>query len=201
MSGKKRASPARGRPQAATGAQEASGHEVSNQSLLDQLGEGAGKTERPGGTDAVRAVAVPLVERGLFAVHAEPRPAETLAHYVDVLETSRLPSERRAALVDKLIGDQESAVAAKEAVQRHFGSANDSGEDLALDVLGSVFAGLQRDPPELTGSVGDRADAWIADLAGEHAAAVQAFCREVHFILGFEEEEDETTLLDMELEG
>ncbi|MCA9567275.1 MAG: hypothetical protein KC656_05510, partial [Myxococcales bacterium] len=108
--------------------------------------------------------------------------------YVDVLQRSKLPSDRKTVLIEKLQNDQEAALAAQEAVERHFG-----GSEEALVALQSVWTGLHAEgaAPPAEGSVTERAEAWIADLAGERAEAVQAFCREVHLILGFDEEEEE----------
>lgn len=203
MSGKKRASVHRGSIRSPEGSRAAENElGVSNQAVMAELGSGSGHGRSVVDADAVRAVAVPFVERGLFAVHAEPRAAEVVAKYVDVLKTSRLPSDRKALLIERLVGDQEAAVAAREAVRRHFGDEQDTGESAALDALGAVFEALQQDPPsDLQGrSASERAEAWIEQLAGEQAEAVQGLCRDVHFILGFEEDEEEE-LVDVELEG
>lgn len=194
MSKQKRTGRRAEHPAPVAGSQEEVSEQLTegNQALLEQLEGAAVEMEATVGTDAVRAVALPLVERGVFALNTEVRPAETIQKYVSVLETSRLPSDRKALLIGKLTSDQEAAVQAREAVERHFG-AGPEGVDRAHDLLEGVWAGLN-DPagraPEGR-HASERAERWIEQLAGPEGKAVQAFCREVHFLVRFDEEEEE----------
>ncbi len=165
---------------------------MSNQAVLEQIAPVT--PDREVEVAEVRRIAEDLVERGLFAAHAEARPAATIAKYVDVLQRSRLPSDRKAVLVQKLVGDQEAALAACGAVERYFGPGPE-GTEQALDVLGAVWEGLRGEPPaDLSGGVAERAEAWIRGLAGERGEAVTAFCREVHLLFALDEEEEEDAM-------
>lgn len=130
-------------------------------------------------------VAKNLVERGLFALETEARSPETLDKYVSVLGSSRLPSDRKALLIDKLETDQEAALAAAAAAERWFGDV-----ETGREVLERVWTGLtsQAEAPAGT-TVADRAGDWIEALAGDRAAT--SFCHEVNLLLALEEEEEE----------
>jgi hypothetical protein len=166
-------------------AKDAPAAEHSNQAVMERLEAPEQATSTTHDLSAVREVALGLVERGVFALNTAPRPPELVARYVDVLETSRLPIERKRVLIEKLETDQEAAVEAAAAAARCFG-----GVEAGREVLERVWTGLQegQHAPEGNGLT-ERADRWITAIAGSDGAST--FCREVHLLLALEEEEEE----------
>lgn len=133
-----------------------------------------------------------MVERGFFALYTEPRSQVQVDKWVRVLEGSGLPTARKAVLVEKLVGDQEAALAARAAAERWFGGPDVDAVDAGLQALDVVWDGLQAQSP----ATGTTSDGLIGDLAGDRADAVVGFCREVYLILGFLDEEEEEELSD-----
>lgn len=132
-----------------------------------------------------------LVERGYFALYAEPRPPAQLEKWVRVLEGSKLPTDRKVALVDKLVGDQEAATAARDAAERWFGGPGLDAQAAGLQALDVVWDGLKSSETSERLDHAVSPESLIGDLAGDAQEAVIGFCREVYLILGFQEDEEE----------
>lgn len=175
---------------------------LGNQALAAQLdagGEAVGE-----GTEAIRADAMALVERAVVALYTESRPAERVDRFVHVLEGSRLPADRKSVLVEKLVGDQEAAVAIERAAQRWFGGELDEARAAGLGAMDAVWAALTDDGLAVSDGVlqapeGARGEQLVAELAtrtgGEDVAeAVRGFCQEVYLIVAWHQDEDEEEL-------
>ncbi|MEZ4316470.1 MAG: hypothetical protein R3F61_03150 [Myxococcota bacterium] len=183
---------------------------IGNQAVQAQI-DGL-DTEGPAADmEAVRAEAMPVVERAMIALYTEPRPAERIDRFVSVLETSRLPADRKAVLIEKLVSEQEAAVAVAAAAERWFGSADLEARTSALGSLDAVWAALEKGSPgestwrteagevaltEPAGSLGERAEQLMTDLARASAGtemgdALRGFCREVYLIVAWHQEEEE----------
>jgi hypothetical protein len=204
--GKKRA-PQRSQEQASaqrteSGAELAEQQAIGNQALGAQAAaerEGQGSTTEAADIEAVRAEALPMVERAMVALYTEPRSPARIEKFVRVLESSRLPADRKAVLVDKLVSEQDAALAVEAAAERWFGSAELDVRTEALGALDRVWGALSEGPLEAEpagSSIGERADALMGDLARERVGeemgeAIQGFCREVYLILAWHQDEEE----------
>lgn len=133
-----------------------------------------------------------MVERGFFALYTEPRAQAQVDKWVRVLEGSGLPHDRKTVLVEKLVSDQEAALAAQAAAERWFGGPGVDAVAAGLAALDTVWDGLAEQGP----SSEKQPEALIEELAGNDASAVVGFCSEVYLILGFLDEEEEEEALD-----
>lgn len=191
---------------------------LGNQALQAQLAsEGRG----PVPFDVVRDAAFPLVERAVLSLQLEPRGAAEVSRFVEILERSHLPEERRALLVDRIQTDQAVAEGIGAAVQRWF-AADTAEVRAALEgTLDAVFDALHGHgdaaswtlpdgavvslaADALEGGVSGRAEALVRELA-DHTAiaelgaaegasvgeAVRGFCADVQLALQWDEEEEE----------
>ncbi len=220
MSGKKRASQ---RSQDQSEARRSSEHDAESelteqQSLGNQAMQAQAAAEHAGATqteavdlEAVRAEALPMVERAMIALYTEPRAPERVDKLVQVLEGSRLPADRKAVLVDKLVSEQDAALGVAGAAERWFGGADLDARTAALGSLDAVWDALSNGQPAgeawrtgdsevalsaTTGSIGERADALMGDLAKDRVGeelgeAIQGFCREVYLIIAWHQDEEE----------
>jgi len=167
------------------------GHEVDpllaeqdvrgNQALQAQLG-GEHAPEPEVGMDVVRDVAVPVVERAVLALELGPLDSERHDRFVEIVQASHLPEDRRQILADKLSTDQAAASAIADAVGRWFGQDGAALRSDVSRVLDSVWTGLVQGRSVAGGwQVGDqevplssearqgalagRAEALVADVA------------------------------------
>lgn len=152
---------------------------------------------------AVRDEALPVVERAMIALYTEPRAPDRVAKFISVLESSRLPDARKATLIERLVSDQEAAVAVASAAERWFGEAGLEARTGALAAMDGLWAALEQGASEAqhpltesTGSLGERADQLLSDLARASAGeemgeAIAGFCREVYLIVAWHHEEEE----------
>lgn len=171
-----------------------------NQALQDEVGATVD-------LDVIRDVAFPLVERAILALQVVPRDADRHERLVEILERSHLPEDRRQVLVDKLQTDRAAGLGVLEAVGRWFPGQPRTEVGRALD---EVWRGLQEGHPDtgawaigeeriplsgatLEGTVNDRAESLVGDLAGSGSfgVALRGFVRDVYLALAFDEEEEE----------
>lgn len=190
---------------------------VPEQDALGNLGfqariDGDGQDAQPG-LDVVRDVAFPMVERAILALELTPPDSSRMDRFVEILEASHLPDDRKQLLVDKLQTDRAAAHGIEQAVERWFGT---DGPDVRASVSGAldaVWAALENgtgagsewqvgdravslSEGAVDGSVADRAEALVSDLADGFATqvsgpSVRGFCRDVYLAIVFDEEEEE----------
>lgn len=183
---------------------------LGNQAVQEQMGD----LDVEGGAvdmEAVRAEALPMVERAMIALYTEPRAPERIEKLVQVLEASRLPADRKEVLVEKLVSEQEAAVAVASAAERWFGSADLDARTAALGAMDGLWDALEKGTPgegvwstasgdvalsAHTGGVGERAEQLMGDLArasagAEVGEAIQGFSREVYLIVAWHQDEEE----------
>lgn len=194
---------------------------LGNQALAAQLEGGAsaelgGRTSSAGPLESARAEALPRVERGILALSAEPRSAERVDRFVAVLESSKLPADRKSVLIEKLTGDQEAAVAVERAAERWFGGVGEQARQAGLAALDGVWDALIGGSPTeagwrvgdreialtdevRSGAPGERAEHLVAELASSRdpasGEAVRGFCREVYLIVAWHEEDEDDELI------
>lgn len=224
MSKQKRTSPSHAPATRAPSEQqeEASGElDFGNQAAQEQLG-GPVQVE-PVSLDVVRDAAIPMVERAILALQITPRREAQVARFVEILQRSRLPEERKALLQDHLLTDQTAAQGIRDAVERWFAVDSEATRDALVGALDSVIDALAGHAGDggwvlpdgrtlslgdeaLTGSLSSRAEALVSELVEElgpggldgagHGvgAAVRGFCRDVQLALLWDEEEEEEAL-------
>jgi len=163
---------------------------ISNLDALSQL-------ESPE-LSVVRDAALPMVDRTLLALELELR-GEQLQRWVEILDGSQLPSDRKEVLVDRLYSDERTAGLVHDAVERWFSGDSAAVREQIGDALSAISGDLRA--PEILatvtpveGSVQQRAEAAIGELATHHGssgAAVVGLCRDLYLALWWEEEEEE----------
>jgi hypothetical protein len=153
-----------------------------NQALQAQLGGDQVAEPQQVGMDVVRDVAVPLVERAVLALELGPLEPGRHERFVEIVEGSRMPEDRRQILVDKLTTDQAAASAIEEAVGRWFGQDGPALRSDVSRVLDAVWTGLvqgravadgwrvgEQEVPlsedAQQGAIAGRAEAMVADVA------------------------------------
>lgn len=145
---------------------------VGNQALQDKISGQERGTPQVSDPDLARDTAFPLVERALIALQMLPRPQADVDRFVQILERSHLPEERRALLVDKVRSDQAAALGAQRAVERAFGADGTALRSGLIDTLDAVWAGLQAGRAEgASWVVPERAPVPLGDVAADSEAA------------------------------
>ncbi len=177
---------------------------LGNQAFAARLG--GGSSPETVSFDVVRDTAIPLIERAALALELRPEPGEVIDRYVEILEASHLPDDRRQLMVDKLRSDQAVAIGVAEALGHHFtGDAIEVRHALggALDAVwaalhdGQGMAGESRE-----GSASEAAGSLVGDLAAQLAPelgaysesvseSVSSFCLALFLATYWDEEEEE----------
>lgn len=166
------------------------------------------------GLDVVRDTAIPMVDHALLALQLLAPRDVSHERLVEILERSSLPG--REGLIARLDETRSQIDAVREAVERLFGDAG--AAEAALDATlrgleGGSAAGAdwQTDAGAvalsggvLAGSVSDRAEALVSDLAqhlappasreasgGSPGRAASELCRALFLAVAFDEEEEE----------
>jgi hypothetical protein len=169
----------------------------------------------------VRRAAFPLVERAIVALQTLPRDAVEVNRFVDIMSRSHLAEDRKQEIVDRLLNDQASGDAVHQAMERWFEGSGDELRSDLVDVLDSVWSGLQHGAPgdaavwvledgrrvDLSSvenpAVAARAEGLVYDLTGrlassplqaaqpELAERVRGFCRDVYLAVRIAREEEE----------
>ena len=162
---------------------------LGNQAIAERVGRSG--VDSSSDQELVLSEATDRIQRAVDALYAEPRPQAVVEKYLRVINNSRLPSDRKIVLTEKLTSDQEAARSAQEATKRWFGDAT-----TGLDVFDRVQQNLSQTQ---SGTVEQR----IEEAGQELGRAAVGFCREVYLILAFQEEEEEELVseADVEIEG
>lgn len=172
------------------------------------------------GVDFVRDAAFSLVGRGVLALQLFPTPSGQLERFLDIIERSHLPGDRKEALTERLHADQQAGDIVQGAVSELVGQDGPEARAQLNQQLELIWTELQQgelgattwtradgaevvlSPETAAGPVEGRAPALVADLAraigmtvapthSDAGTAVQAFCSAVHLALVFDEEEEE----------
>ena len=172
------------------------------------------------GADLVRDAAFSLVGRGVLALQLFPTPTGQLERFLDIIERSHLPGDRKEALTERLHADKQAGDIVQSAVSELVGQDGPEARAQLNQELESIWTELQQgelsatswtqaggteialSEQAATGPVEGRAPALVADIArslgitvaashSDAGAAVQAFCSAVHLALIFDEEEEE----------
>ena len=120
--------------------------------------------------------ALPLARQAQVSLLLPQRPTEQVARMLAIVEGSKLPDDRKEALIERL-AEQHAA---------------------SVEALGQAIAGLEggREPGPGEGSVADRAARFVGELVAEARPELQAeaaaqVCRSVVLMVHFEEDEEE----------
>ncbi len=193
---------------------------LGNQAVQAQLG-GESAADGDVGLDVVRDVAVPLVDRASLALELGPVDPARHQRFVDILDGSKLPDDRRQVLLDKLSTDAAASGMVQDAVARWFGAFSPALRSDVSRVLDAVRDGLisglsvPLSDGALAGSVAARASALVGDVAevvappgparegarGGVGAAVRGLCRDVVLAAAFDDEEEEEEVPGWEVEA
>lgn len=201
---------------------------IGNEALQTMLGTEHTPAEADVGLDVVRDVALPMVERAVLALELSTVAGGRPERFVEILEASHLPDDRKQVLIDKLHTDGAAAGAIDDAVARWFGpEAAPADVSRALDAVwvglaegavsgagwrvGTRDVDVSSDAKQ--GATGARAEALVADVAhavvpagaardgavGGIGPAVQGLCRDLILAFAFDEEEEEEEAIGWEL--
>ena len=195
---------------------------LGNEALQERLAEPA-KESVP--LDVVRDVALPMVERAVLAL--ELRAAAGSDRFIEILEASHLPDDRKQLLIDRIQTDKAAVHSIDEAVARWFPDATWGDVSKALDAVWTGLAqgvaagsGWQVGTRDVAlsdaardGAVSVRAEALVGDVAsavvpagparesatGGIGEAVRGLCRDVVLAFAFDEEEEEEETVGWEM--
>lgn len=142
--------------------------------------------------------ALPLARQAQVALLLPQRPTEEVARMLAIVEGSKLPDDRKEALIERLEEQHAASVEALAAWEATVGSLDEEARSLWADALGQAIAGLEggREPGPGEGSVADRAARFVGELVAEARPELQAeaaaqVCRSVVLMVHFEEDEEE----------